>query len=381
MSRSERPFKRAMNAASLETSVTDKSRSSETFYGIQALRAVAALLVVLEHSIYLWLARVAHTPEAKFWMNGVTGVDIFFVISGFVMTLSLPGLTRHRHPVRVFLRRRVSRIVPLYWLATTSKILLVLAVPALALHQTLTFPNIVGSYLFVPVLNGENVLVPVIVVGWTLNFEMFFYLIFSLTMLFRRNMMTVLVPALSGIATLGIFANPSWLPIFTLASPLLFEFLFGVGVAQLSMARRLPSRVASLCLVVIGFLIILACFPQVATDLQLGKFRFLLWGLPASAVVLGMVGLERTVHDFIPRWLLSLGNASYAIYLVQTFVLPLVGVIVIKLHLFGMPALAVCIVGGLLFSSLSGELAHRYVEVPILARLKGKQQRGAGFVN
>ena len=93
-------------------------KSSNTFYTLQALRAAAALMVVLDHCIYLWLVGVRHRPDADFWMNGAAGVDIFFVISGFVITVSLPGLEKSAMPAVEFLRRRITRIVPLYWIAT-----------------------------------------------------------------------------------------------------------------------------------------------------------------------------------------------------------------------------------------------------------------------
>src|ERR1700675_3528856 len=103
------------------------SENDKTVYGVQALRAIAALMVVLVHSIYLWHTRILHEPDPRYWMNGAAGVDIFFVISGLVMTLSLPGMSRFKHKARVFLWRRITRIVPLYWFATTLKAVLLVA--------------------------------------------------------------------------------------------------------------------------------------------------------------------------------------------------------------------------------------------------------------
>src|ERR1700733_8255089 len=108
-------------------------KSNHTYYGIQALRAIAALMVVLVHADQLWVDRVVHRTES--WTNGASGVDIFFVISGFVMTVSLPGLRKFGHRVRVFFWRRLTRIVPLYWLATTLKVVLLLVAPGLAVHR------------------------------------------------------------------------------------------------------------------------------------------------------------------------------------------------------------------------------------------------------
>lgn len=349
-----------------------KTQEGRTVYSIQALRAIAALMVVMEHSIYLWLARIRHTPNEPFWMNGAAGVDIFFVVSGFVMTISLSGLLKYRHPVRLFLKRRILRIVPLYWIATTLKIVLLLLLPSLALHQGIAPMNVLGSYLFLPVPNAEGLVVPVIVVGWTLNFEMFFYLIFALAMFIQRRILTVLVPVLGSLAILGLFfGEPSWPSISAFASPMLLEFLFGVVIARITSTRR-PPYLISWILLIAGFLMLLSLCPHLPMphEASLARWRFLIWGVPAASIVLGAVGLESNFAPIIPKWLISLGDASYAIYLVQTFFLPFVGIVIVELKLTGTLALAVSIVGSLMLSAVAGELTHRFVELPILRKLK-----------
>jgi peptidoglycan/LPS O-acetylase OafA/YrhL len=345
-----------------------------TFYGVQALRAMAAMLVVFEHCIYLWLSRIVGQPKASYWMNGAAGVDIFFVISGFVMTVTLPNIRKYSRPIAVFLRRRITRIVPLYWLATTLKVALLLAAPALAIHQTITLPNVLGSYFFWPVLNGEGLLAPVIIVGWTLNFEMFFYLIFSGAMSFGRRTISALTVAILLLTALSLVRRPSWPTVTSFASPLLLEFLYGVAIARLAQRRRLPGEAFNWWIMGLGSLAILALFPHLPDEPNLTAWRFLLWGTPAAMIVLGTVALEHRLRKLIPKWVISLGDSSYAIYLTQTFVLPVVGIAVARLELKGWPALVACIFGGLLFSALAGEGVHRFVELPILALLKNKER-------
>src|ERR1700677_861510 len=94
----------------------------KNYHCLQALRAVAAGLVVMHHSISLWVGNIMHRPIASQWSNGAAGVDIFFVISGFVMAISLPGLAGRKNKAGVFLWRRFARIVPLYWMALTAKL-------------------------------------------------------------------------------------------------------------------------------------------------------------------------------------------------------------------------------------------------------------------
>ncbi len=359
------------------SSYSGKSRG--TFLNLQALRAIAALMVVGEHCIYLWLSRAVGQPNANFWMNGAAGVDIFFVISGFVMTVSLPGLAKYAHPIRTFLHRRISRIVPLYWLATTLKLLLIVLLPRLALHQGISWANVLGSYFFLPVANADGLVAPVIVVGWTLNYEMFFYLSFAIAMLFQKKTFGFLFVFLGGLASASFFSRPSWPAPTALASPMLLEFLFGVAIAQLAIHGRRPGRLVSWLALGIGFVAIMTVFPHLPYESIGSRWRFLIWGGPAAAIVIGAVGLEEFYGNSLPRWLISLGDASYAIYLIQTFVLPVVGVAIVRLGLHGNVALGVAILAGLPLSAIAGEIVHRFVEVPTLALLKNRRQLGAGI--
>jgi peptidoglycan/LPS O-acetylase OafA/YrhL len=306
-------------------------------------------------------------------MNGAAGVDIFFVISGFVMMTSTSGLAKYRHPVLVFLERRITRIVPLYWLATAFKIALLVFTPALTIHQRLTLANSLGSFLFVPVRNANHEVLPVVIVGWTLNFEMFFYAVFALAILFRRRLIFVLTVVLTCLSIVSAFYRESWPAITTLANPMLLEFLFGVMIARAAIAKRLPGVIASCAFLATGFLVILTAYPHLPLVTWQAPWRFLMWGIPAAAIVLGAVGLEDRIGIRIPHWLVSLGDASYAIYLVQTFVLPLVGIAVVHLSLHRHTALAACILLGGLLSALAGEITHRYVELPVLTFLKSRQ--------
>jgi exopolysaccharide production protein ExoZ len=113
--------------------VTNLARESSpaNFLTIQALRAVAALLVVLLRAFETWGERVDPAAPGVSWDNGAAGVDIFFISSGFVMVISSRRLADRRGGWLVFLRHRVVRIVPLYWLLTTAKILAVLALGVL----------------------------------------------------------------------------------------------------------------------------------------------------------------------------------------------------------------------------------------------------------
>lgn len=145
-------------------------------YSVQILRGVAALLVVARHAA----KQLSADPENAFIL-GQFGVDIFFVISGFVIFLA----GRNSSPAH-FLKRRFIRVVPMYWLV------LALVVGMRMAHGHLVsqyfIPNTLLSFLFVPSEIADGAIFPPIVVGWTLNFEMFFYAVFAVSLCFASRL-------------------------------------------------------------------------------------------------------------------------------------------------------------------------------------------------
>jgi peptidoglycan/LPS O-acetylase OafA/YrhL len=336
---------------------------------VQALRAVAAALVVVHHSITMWMDWVMHRPGGPHWTNGAGGVDIFFVISGFVMTISLPGLAGKPNKAGVFLWRRFTRIVPLYWAAITLRIVQIKLRPTEALNSVLTPWRCLASYLFIPTKNGAGQMFPVVVVGWTLNYEVFFYLLFACALALNVSPLAFLTPCLTALALVGTLRSPGWPDFTVLASSIVIEFLYGVILAHLATRRKLPGNAWGMLLLAGGF-VTLMLMPEGHAP------GFLAWGLPAAAVVTGAVALEDALGGRLPKWMLEAGEASYALYLSHTFILPFLGNAMRRLHMMGGPALAVSIVMGLGISFVAGVLVHRYVEKPLMNLFK--KPRAAG---
>src|SRR5215510_5466128 len=168
---------------------------SSSLVSIQALRAVAALLVFWGHAINAVTAEVAADFPPLY---GPFGVDIFFVISGFVMVYSSERLFgRPDAPIKFFARRFV-RIVPLYWAATA--ILVWFVVPYASTKAVL------GSLLFTPRIPSEA---PLLYVGWTLIFEMFFYTVFAVALLAKRRVAVVAGAGVFLIAFTVLFGGAS----------------------------------------------------------------------------------------------------------------------------------------------------------------------------
>lgn len=269
------------------------------YESIQALRAGAALLVVLFHLGIL--------------PNGHTGVDLFFVISGFIMG----AISVNERPAR-FVYRRVSRIAPLYWLVTLAMCVLFF-VPGLMRNFDFTAEQLIKSLLFIPYFNEAGELYPLVVPGWTLNFEMFFYLIFAAALFTpwpRRATMAALV-VLTG---LGVMLAPTRPFALIATSPLILEFAGGLLLSR--RAGAIPARLG-FALAAIGVVGLAAMVIGLVTPGE-GLRRVVLAGLPSMLLLAGVLSLEAA-----GRWpklssAVFLGNISYSLYLTHGLVLPLV---------------------------------------------------------
>src|ERR1700722_8663891 len=189
-------------------------RSVELF-SIQYLRAAAAIAVLIFHA--------AQRGGTSFGA-GAAGGDVFFVISGFIMWV----ISARATPAS-FLTRRAARIIPLYWLVT-------LVIAAAAITMPSAFPNlqptldhVVKSMLFYPHADPSGIVAPLIVPGWTLDYEVFFYLVFAMSLLVAaRSRALVLTAALGLLVLAGQLIRPANPALATYTHPLLLEFLSGV---------------------------------------------------------------------------------------------------------------------------------------------------------
>jgi peptidoglycan/LPS O-acetylase OafA/YrhL len=339
---------------------------------IQACRALAALLVVHVHATVMARTYSERYGSLDALSNafyntpsiGQLGVDLFFVISGFIMIFVTHSLPSSRASVRSFLERRIARIVPLYWFFTFLLAALIALAPGVVVHGELSGTYLLKSLLFVPVLRTDGELMPVLPPGWTLSFEMFFYLCLAL-LLFLPARYRVWLISLGFLSLVGVgFAFPAdqKQPILrVLTSPLLLEFLYGCWISTLVLAGRIPGPgLSSLC-VAAGILGFVAAF-----FLPLQPVRHFSWGIPSALLIYGLVCLERNNSLRMPRFLLRIGDASYSLYLAHWFVLPPVGRAWAKSGLgHRLPGDLLVVLG--IFASVGAALAiHRYLEDPLI---------------
>ena len=343
---------------------------TQQFYTVQALRAMAAMMVVLHHALQLIEDRLTHRP-AHYWPGGALGVDIFFVISGLVMTLSSHPLLRAAHGARTFLARRMERVVPLYWFATSVKLLLLFAIPGAALNHFPAAWHIVSSFLFFPPGGGDSYF-PVLVVGWTLTYEMMFYLLFAIALALRIPLTGFLMVTISSIAVAGCVVRPNGMGVLFLLNPIVLEFLYGVLLGRTVQLRRLPGAMLSWILLVAGAGVLMAMAYE-----QGWVMRPFACGLPALAIVTGAVGLEDQLRARIPKWVLRLGDSSYSLYLTHGLVLPVVGLLVARLHRTDLLTLILVVIACLLLSVAVGEGCYHAFELPLIRFFRGRRLQAA----
>jgi peptidoglycan/LPS O-acetylase OafA/YrhL len=325
-------------------------------------------MVVVFHATTL--LHVHDSRDFHAWHNGVTGVDIFFVISGFVMMISTTPLLHSPNPARTFFARRVERLAPMYWLATTAKVLALLAAPTLAVVGLGRWWHVLASYLFFPTRSPVGAYGSILAVGWTLIFEMFFYILFAIVLATRLRRLPALAPVLILMAfgwTIPFVARHGTLHFYT--NTMQLEFLYGMALAAcIPFVRKIPAPLAML-LAIAGFLPLLL-WHSPAMILWGG----ILWGIPALAVVTAAVALESPFGPRTPKWLLEIGDASYSIYLVHGFVVPVVCILFARYGSRGPYILPLALIVSIIVATLAGDLVYRLIERPIMQQFKGRRR-------
>jgi peptidoglycan/LPS O-acetylase OafA/YrhL len=335
---------------------TEPPQASVVF-SIQYTRALAAFLVLTWH-----IREKSQQYGRDLFQSidfGFAGVDVFFVISGFVMCLIYARSDHGLTSLLSFWRRRFLRIVPFYWLLTLVALLIFLVAPA-HVNSSGGETSVPRSFLLIP---GKQKFL--IQNGWTLSYEMYFYLIFSLAFLVRKKAAgALMVCALIGALIVAGSIEPG-IGAF-LGNPLLAEFAAGSGIyflwRHLPMERGWP---VGLALSTAGLAAL--CFtPEIQARLS-GEF-FPPAGIAATCLILGMVLCEGRIRLRPVPWLEKLGDSSYSSYLFHPFALAAAGIAFQKLHLSarGTPLELVYWIGVLLFVLWCSYQVHRLVENPLI---------------
>jgi exopolysaccharide production protein ExoZ len=324
---------------------------------IQMLRGIAASMVVFVH-LEVQLKRLGYGSFDATWLG--TGVDIFFVISGFIMWVSVER--RPRMTPGEFFRNRIIRVVPLYWLVSAGVLSITFAAPQLLQTTVFSAPHALASFLFLPArhpVTGQ--FWPLLVPGWTLNYEMLFYLLFAAAIAgsggSSRIRLVIVAALIAAVVLLGSALEGRIDVMHFYANPILFEFIAGITIGIVYVQRRVPSSFAWFAALAAGFFFL--WFGQ-----RFGVFTPITNLLGAAMVVSGALF---SPNLWVPG-LKALGDASYSLYLTHVVTLSAwgqmwaTGLQSLPAPLFVISALIACVAGAL--------LCFRLVERPLTQGLK-----------
>lgn len=332
--------------------------------GVQALRGIAALLVVLVHYGTAAVAKGFGWSGLDRIEMGHAGVDIFFVVSGFIMEYTAGGNADRRG----FLLRRALRILPLYWTLTLIAYALIVLAPGF-LARAAGPDHFVLSMLLLPGLSPNGNGWYVIGMAWSLSYELWFYIVFAALMPFSARIRLIsLATVFAGTIVLGLVLDPAS-PIARIAcDAIAIEFLAGVAVAMRYRGGLRWPRSLAIAIAVVSAVALIARFDAYAAD---GFPRLALWGLPAMGIVFAVVLGEWHAAGSAGRILAWLGDRSYSLYLSHFFAIAAFG------HLYArasvpLPA-ALCAVVCLGMALGLAEICYRTIEVPARRVLASRQ--------
>ncbi len=344
----------------------------QTFEAVQILRGIAASMVVFHHVAY---AIVHYHPQASVLATfyklpelGAGGVDIFFIISGFVIAYAARKLPSGASSAGEFAKRRLLRVLPPYWVFTS--LLIALWWVGLGLKGLIMTPMLVlTSFLLIPYpktdIYGHTGVHPILDVGWTLTFEMYFYLLCTVVILLAGGKrifpwVFALLAASAGVSLI-LSGQGSTLSSIT-ASPLLLEFAGGVLLAHYG-TRAMPSAAA-------WMLIGAGCAGLVASIFAADPMamRVLYWGIPGFLLVWGAIHV-RVGSAAIARFFVFLGTASYTIYLAHPFFALVIGTVLKRGFLHGINS-NILLVVSTLDTVLATSVAYFIIERPLIRLFK-----------
>ena len=335
------------------------------FPSLQVLRFLAALTVVVHHLV------MHYDIDMHVFVRWTSdfGVDVFFVISGFIISLTT---LRRQNPAQ-FMLRRFARIVPTYWSLTCCVFFIGLLSPSLLSHASADTVDLLRSLFFLAYPNPAGIYQPVLFVGWTLNYEMFFYVSFALCMAVfteRRWVgiaVIVLFVTLAALHFVDPAANNGVWNFYT--SGLILEFCGGIALHRFFHQRDYKPLPYGAALLPIGLLTLMGL-----NQIELEDARAFVLGIPAILTVAGALSWRPRPSRALQLMVLG-GDASYTIYLIHPFVVNGLTKFAMLTLGNGTPALLATGCAAIAASVIIGVAIYRGFELPAYEWLTRRSRR------
>lgn len=341
-------------------------QNQQRLVSLQALRGIAALAVVVFHLRGVELKYFGDASVLdELGRYADAGVDLFFVLSGFVMTTISVGRYTQPGAGSRFLAKRAWRVLPLYWMFTTFVVVLMGIVPSMV-NSSYTGQSALASYFLIP-----HEQMPLLTVGWTLVHEAYFYLVFAalLALIPERLIPACLVVWAALISAAGSMPGSAASPAhYLVTNPLTYEFiagaLLGVYWRRVPVWMAVPLMAGGIGLAIAAAVLLPAAGPSTVSVWT----RVALFGTAGVLLVAGTVRFESIGRLHVPAPLIKMGDYSYSLYLSHVFVISAAG----RAWTLFYPAPGA--VGHWVFVATTvvaccavGHAVHRWVERPLLA--------------
>ncbi|MCF7809199.1 MAG: acyltransferase [Candidatus Marinimicrobia bacterium] len=334
---------------------------------IQVLRGFAAIAIVFIHMNGI-IRQYGSSHKYLFASTEIAnaGVDVFFVISGVIMAIITARMKGGDTGALSFLLRRATRIYPIYWIYLGLFVIGNLLIQGSIMETSghLTPMSVLLSAFLIP-----NQDLPILIIGWTLEFEIYFYLLITLLIAVKRHIEIKYLYAGSIFLVLAGTFFQADLAIWSLATdPLLIEFSMGFFIGSLYLKR--PDLNPTPFLVIAAALVLLEIFGLSAAevfDMYGTRFgRLTRFGLPAVFIVTGFLFANPFFRKYSPPILESIGNASYSLYLSHLLILSIIGklwaILGLARYLPDLMFAVILLAGCLLWASIS----YQYMELPMI---------------
>ncbi|HGH5415705.1 TPA: acyltransferase family protein [Citrobacter freundii] len=328
---------------------------------IQSLRGVAAWLVVIHHIHQIMLpSGIGYKNFDSTIIAFSSGVDLFFVISGFIIYNSIMA---SKSSAFIFLAKRLWRVVPLYWFYTFAAVILTVLWPGIILQPNVETGEVLKSFLFIPYINKEfGVHLPFLTVGWTLNYEMYFYVISFFALLISRKyyffIISFLIPSIS-VIIIWIGKDNSFY-----ADGVVNEFLIGVFVGWVYRSGIIKSINSKLCAILILVSIAFIFDSDIYHD-------YISVGIPCGIIVLCFSLSENGLKNSkVIKYLSILGDWSYSTYLSHVLVICLI----MKAHQEFNLNLIICIIFSVVITAIVSFYTFNTIESRKMPSIRNESQ-------
>ena len=336
--------------------------SSKKIYSLQALRAYAAILVCFVHvhhciAIYATHFKIPQYPVlASLDSFFTSGVDLFFVISGFIISYVMSNRESDPAYCKKFILKRILRIYPPYWIVVTAYLLYTILLKGRELSM--------GTLLSYALYPGYRV----IAISWSLTFEMLFYFLATAALfltLRKGNLYIVLTGLVSLFYVGGAFLPPRVDYHGLTMSPLVFEFIFGILIFKLFEKNYLLNLKQALMALAAYLAIILWNINSPPLDIN---FEYVArWGLSSSLLVYAVISIENLGFS-IPKLLTKIGDSSYSLYLTHPLIMMFIVVLWTKLNVPPMVPASILAYLLVLASIAISFIFYKFIEKPLLVQ-------------